>query len=82
MNKTNNTYIITWKGTVEIIIAGIKMLSPETDTKEWLQNYAKNQIKDIEQKRPNKVLTALEQANPEQKELLQYLAKVAETGEL
>lgn len=61
-----NKYIKAWKDGAKLIIKGL----------------ANDQLRLIEENRPNKDKEVTEQINNEQLELLQYLQKVAETGKL
>lgn len=79
MGKTN-LLIAEWKAGASLIILGINAV--DKDSKQIIKNLARNQLNMLWETRPNKNLPLEEQVNQDQKELIDYLTKVAETGEI
>lgn len=78
----NNPYITTWKNTIKTIIYAYDLEEPlsEEDEKNLIKELAEKQYKMLEDARPDKTKTMLEQANEQQKEMINYLINVKETG--
>ena len=81
-----NRYIETWKATINVIITSYKTLLQQayTITKESndIRELASKQLKLLDEGRPNKDESMYKQANDEQKEFIDYLAKVICYGNL
>lgn len=80
MENKKNELIEIWKAGAKMIAFAYEMHLENPKTK--LMQLAREQMEMIANQKPNKELSAREQMNEEQKELIDYLGKVAETGEL
>lgn len=79
-----NKLIDYWKFNVKNLIKGYSALNGEDKEREIKQAklMATSQILDLEKTGPNKEKSLRDQMNKEQLELLDYLEKVRETGNL
>ena len=77
-----NPYITTWQNTIKTIIYAYDLIEPltEENKKELIKQLAEKQYKLLEENRPDKTKEMLEQANEQQKEMINYLINVKETG--
>ncbi len=80
MEKESNLFIKTWKTGATAIVTAYEMYGQ--NPKEELKNLAKQQLQQLDATRPKKEKTLEEQCNKDQLELVNYLKKVAETGEM
>lgn len=79
IQPNENNLIITWHTGAELI--ALTSAKTKQEKKETIKTLAKEQLKLLEETRPNKEKTLKEQLNKEQLELVNYLEDVAETGE-
>lgn len=79
IQPTDNNLIMTWHTGAELI--ALVSAKSKQEKIETIKTLAKEQIKLLEETRPNKEKTLKEQVNKEQLELVNYLEEVAETGE-
>ena len=83
VKKSENKLIYWWKRYFTKYSNGMKKQgSNENEIKDTMKYFAERQIESIEQAKPDKTKKVDDQLNDYQKEYIEYLKKVIETGEI
>lgn len=81
--KSENKLIYWWKKYFTKYSKGMKNQGrTENEIKDNMKMFAERQLESIEQSRPDKTKKMEDQLNDIQKEYIEYLKKVIETGEI